>query len=95
VDWLGILNEVPQTIVMILVGILMPYVMVWSKCRAHVARLMLACRAMLVTSVLNCALIMMLQAAVSKEIALDIGWVILWGIAMYFVLIPPRSFEDR
>ena len=94
-DWMAILNEVPQTIVIFMVAVFMPYIMVWSRCKENSAVISLAGTVMLAPTVIACVVIASAQQALTKELTLDISWLILWGIAVYFVLIPQKSSSSE
>lgn len=87
-DWPTILNDVPQTILIVLVAVLMPYMMLHYKRKAKRASITIASRVMLATTMCGGVLILVSQTMLTKELTLDIGWVFLWVIAIYFVLIP-------
>ncbi len=88
-NWLEMLNEVPQTILIYIVAVFMPYFMIWSKCRES-AKYRLASNLMLVTTSICCLLLIIVEATLSKELVVDIGWVLLWAIALFFLLVPAR-----
>lgn len=90
-DWVAILNEVSQTIVIFIVAVFMPYIMVWSRYKENPTATSLAGTAMLTPTVVACVVVVSAQQALTKELALDISWLILWGIAVYFVLIHQKS----
>ncbi len=94
-DWVAILNEVPQTIVIFIVAVFMPYIMVWSRCKENSAAISLAGTVMLTPTVIACVVIVSAQQALTKELTLDISWLILWGIAVYFVLIPQKPSRSE
>ena len=90
-DWPTILNEVPQSILIVLVAVLMPYLMLHYKRKAKRTSITLASRVMLVTTAAASILIVASSTMLVKELTLDIGWVFLWVIAVYFVLIPENK----
>lgn len=87
-DWPTILNEVPQSLLIVLVAVLVPYLMLHFKRKAKRTSIRLGSRVMLVSTVLAAALIFASSSMLVQELTLDIGWVMLWVIAVYFVLIP-------
>lgn len=94
-DWIAILNEVPQTILVFLVAVFMPYLMAWSRCKENVDLIFMASTIMLATTVISCVVIITAQHALTKELTLDIGWLTLWGTAFYFALIPQKPAIRR
>lgn len=89
-DWIAILNEVPQIILIFMVAVFMPYLMVWSRCKENSDLISLAGKVMLATTLISCAVIITAQHALTQELALDISWLILWSTAFYFALIPQK-----
>lgn len=87
-DWPTILNEVPQSVLVVLVAVLMPYLMLHYKRKAKRTSITLASRVMMVSTAVAAVLIFASSTMLVKELTLDIGWVFLWVIAVYFVLIP-------
>ena len=87
-DWPTILNEIPQMILIVLVAVFLPYLMLWFKCKEKGSTISPPGRLMLVTTVCSALVIISAQATLTMELALDIGWVFLWVIAVYFILIP-------
>lgn len=90
-DWPTILNEVPQSILIVLVAVLMPYLMLHYKRKAKRSPITSASHLMLATTVAAAVLIFVTGNMMVKELTLDIGWVFLWVIAVYFVLIPEHK----
>lgn len=90
-DWPAILNEIPQTVLIFSLAILLPYWMVWSRRMADFAWLSRVGRAMLAETLVCAALVASFHEALYKELTMDIGWVMLWGVASYFVLIAKPS----
>jgi hypothetical protein len=90
-NWLEILNEVPQTILIFIVAIFLPYFMLWSRRKKISSTLFLAGCLMLTTTAASCLVIASANEALTKEMTMDIGWLALWGIAVYFVIIPPPT----
>lgn len=90
-DWPTILNEVPQSVLIVLVAVLMPYLMLHYKRKAKRTSITLASRVMMVSSVVAAVLIFSSNTMMVKELTLDISWVFLWVIAVYFVLIPENK----
>ena len=93
--WEAILNELPQTILIFMVAVLMPYIMVWSRCKKNTAVISLASTVMLASTVISCVLIVLAHKPVIKELTLDLSWVILWGTSVYFVLMPQRFSQEE
>lgn len=87
-DWPTILNEVPQSILIVLVAVLMPYLMLHYKRKAKRTSILSASRVMMASTAIAAVLILFSSSMLVKELTLDIGWVFLWVIAVYFVLIP-------
>ncbi len=87
-DWPTILNDVPQTILIVLVAVLMPYMMLHYKRKAKRASITVASRVMMATTMCSGVLILVSKTMLTKELTLDISWVFLWVISVYFVLIP-------
>ncbi|MDD4978761.1 MAG: hypothetical protein PHI29_09025 [Gallionella sp.] len=87
-DWPTILNEVPQSILIVLVAVLLPYLMLHYKRKAKRTSITLASRVMMASTAVAAVLIFASSTMLVKELTLDIGWVFLWVIAVYFVLIP-------
>ena len=87
-DWPTILNEVPQSVLIVLVAVLMPYLMLHYKRKAKRTSITLASRVMMATTAAASILIFASSSMLVKELTLDISWVFLWVIAVYFVLIP-------
>jgi hypothetical protein len=94
-DWPTILNEIPQTLMIIGIAIFMPYIMVWSRCRKNISIAALAGKIMLATTLLSAVLLFIVQQALSKELILDMSWVVLWSIAVYFILMPQQRPHDE
>ena len=94
-DWLAIFNEVPQTILIVLIGIFSPYFMLWAKFRNKSSRILIAGSVMLATTVISCLLVSIIQIAVYREIMMDVSWVILWAIAVNFILSPQEAQSDE
>lgn len=92
-DWPTLLNEVPQTILIILVAVLMPYMMLHFKRKAKLTSIIVASRFMLATTVCASVLIFAAQSMLTKELTLDIGWALLWVSSFYFVLIPESRHD--
>lgn len=94
-ELLAILNELPQTILIFLLAVFMPYFMVWSKCKEASVEISQASAVMLATTVISCVVVASAKQALTKELALDIGWMFLFGTAVYFVLVSPRTFSGE
>lgn len=90
-DWMAVLNEVPQTVLITIAGILLPYYMVWNKLRRNPSRLKTASQVMLAVTISAAAVIVFAHAAMIREVAMDISWVILWFTAVYFMMAPDRD----
>jgi ABC-type glycerol-3-phosphate transport system permease component len=73
-DWPTILNDVPQTLLIVLVAVLMPYMMLHYKRKAKRASITVASRVMLATTMCGGVLILVSQTMLTKELTLDIGW---------------------
>jgi hypothetical protein len=92
-DWPTILNEIPQTLLIIAIAIFMPYLMVWSRNKRNAAIAAQAGKIMLATTSLCAALLFSAHETLSKELVLDMSWVLLWSVSIYFVLMPHASDE--
>ena len=88
--WIQILSEIPITFVFFLASVFKPYFMVWSKCRQNLAVITSAGLVMLATTTVASLVAILAVQAVTKNVALYINWVLLWGAAAYFVLTRPR-----
>ncbi len=93
-DWPTILNEIPQTLLIIAIAIFMPYIMVWSRRSKNNATTSQAEKIMLATTSLCAVLLFSVQETLSKELVLDMSWVVLWSVAVYFVLMPQKPTSD-
>lgn len=90
-DWVAVMNEVPQTVLIIIAGILLPYYMVWNKRKSSPAIIATAGYVMLGVTLCSALVIVLASAAMIKEVTMDISWVILWFTAVYFMMAPaPR-----
>lgn len=87
-DWPTILNEIPQTVLIVLVAVFMPYFLLHYKRMAKHTAIATGSRVMLITTCLAAVLIFASHSILTKELTLDISWVILWITALYFVLKP-------
>jgi len=87
-DWPTIFNEIPQTVLIIVVAVLMPYLLMHYKRTAKHTSIATGSKVMLTTTCLAAVLIFASHTMLTKELTLDISWVILWITALYFVLIP-------
>jgi len=90
-SWEAVLNEVPQTVLIAVFSIFLPYFMVWSKCKRQASCLKTAADMMLVTTMLFGIAIMLASTPLAKELLLDISWVVLWFTGLYFVLLSPKD----
>jgi hypothetical protein len=91
--WVAILNEIPQTLVTIAVAVILPYFMIWNKFKHKINVLLSAGSVMLATTLISGLVIVFSHLALTKELSIDIGWVILWFSAFYFYMLP--SHTDR
>lgn len=87
-DWPTILNDIPQAVLIVLVAVLMPYLLLHYKRIAKHASITTSSRVMLATTGVAAVLIFASHTMLTKELTLDISWVILWVTAVYFALIP-------
>jgi hypothetical protein len=92
-DWPTILNEIPQTLLIIAIAIFVPYIMVWSRNKRNAAIASLAGKIMLATTSLCAVLLFSVHETLSKELVLDMSWVLLWSASIYFTLRPRASDE--
>lgn len=86
-DWVAILNEIPETLVTIIVAIALPYLMIWTRSKNERDITASAGKAMLATTLISAAAIILSRNSMAKELSMDIGWVILWFTAFYFLMV--------
>lgn len=90
-DWVAMLNEIPQTLVTIIVAIVLPYLMLWAKHKDDTGKVSSAGKVMLVTTLISAAIILLSHNPLAKELSMDIGRVILWFTAFYFMMVQNSS----
>jgi|APCry1669189101_1035198.scaffolds.fasta_scaffold00597_6 hypothetical protein len=84
-DWVAILNEIPGDLVTFVVTIVLPYLMIWAQ--HDPAKVSSAGKAMLATTLLSAMVIIVSDHSLVKVLAMDIGWVVLWFTAFYFLMV--------
>lgn len=94
-DWVAILNEIPETVVTIIVAVVLPYLMIWTKFKDHRNKLSSASKTMLTTTLISGTVILFSHQTLTKELSIDIGWVILWFTAFYFLMVPNIEHSDQ